>query len=260
MVATDTVMPDAWDVDTIQAVVFDCYGTLIDFDERAFAPAVAEHLRARGIQHVDGESVWNAWLDSARTLHQSQHPEPERPHEAPEPPFEPFVTIWRRHFVHAFAETGVAEMEPEHAVAHLFDQLSQASAYPEVVDVLTTLHGAGIRLAVASNADDAHLLPTLARAGITIDTVFSSESLRGYKPRSHFFQTVAARLQLQPDQILYVGDSPVADVSGSRHAGMASYWVRRYDDEQRDKRLHYQPQWTYPDLRGLLTVLLAQPA
>ena len=55
--------------------------------------------------------------------------------------------------------------------------------------------------------------------------------------------------------MLYVGDSPLADVTGARAAGMAAYWVRRYADADREKRLYYAPTWRFPDLRALPDVI-----
>ena len=36
---------------------------------------------------------------------------------------------------------------------------------------------------------------------------------------------------------------------------MAAYWVRRYHDEEREKHLHHEPTWRFPDLCGLLGLL-----
>ena len=108
-----TVSPTRADHDppaagTVRAVVFDCYGTLIDFDERAFAPAVDAFLRRVGVQHVDGAELWRHWMESARDYAREHGRDPERPLEGPEPPFFPFADLWPRHFARAFRETGVS--------------------------------------------------------------------------------------------------------------------------------------------------------
>jgi 2-haloalkanoic acid dehalogenase type II len=137
----------------------------------------------------------------------------------------------------------------------MFDLLSRAEAYAEVNEVLAGLRRAGLTLLVASNADDRHLYPALEREGIEVDHVISSEAVRSYKPRRPFFDAVVERVGCEPAQIIYVGDNPYADVTGARNAGMLSYWVRRYEDESQAKLLKADPHWTFPDLRGLLTLL-----
>ena len=50
---------------------------------------------------------------------------------------------------------------------------------------------------------------------------------------------------------LFMITSPI--IANLQHS--AAYWVRRYDDDEREKHLHHDPTWRFPDLRGLLDVL-----
>ena len=237
----------------VRVVAFDCYGTLLDFDERGFAPAVDGLLREHGVTHTSGEAVWKAWTDHARDLAKTHGRDPEMPLAGPEPPFIPFAESWTTHFAHAFRETGVEGLAPRKATDFLFDLLAQAQPYEEVAEVIDALctgapRAQGLKIVVASNADDAHLDPALDRSGIRglVDAVISSEGVRAYKPRRPFFDAIADWAGVDAGEVLYVGDSPLADVTGARAAGMASYWVRRYADADREKRLYYAPTWRSP--------------
>ncbi len=244
------------DLTRIRAVAFDCYGTLIDFDERAFSTAVHSLLEEHGINHVRGDAVWEKWMDSAREYAKHHGRDPDGRIDGPEPSFDRFAEAWPHHFRHAFDATGVDTIGPDVAMSHLFALLSAAPAYEEVSDVLPELRRAGFTVVVASNADDAHLYPALQNAGIDVDMVVTSESLRSYKPRRPFFDGLCSRLGMSREEILYVGDSPYSDVRGARNAGLPVYWVRRYEDAEQQKYLQQDPDWTYPDLRGLCTILL----
>ena len=246
----------------IRVVAFDCYGTLLDFDERCFAPAVDGLLREHGVTHTSGEAVWKAWTDHARDLAKTHGRDPDHPLAGPEPPFIPFAESWTTHFAHAFRETAVEGLAAREATDFLFDLLAQAQPYEEVVAVIDALRsgapgGHGLKIVVASNADDAHLDPALDRCGIRglVDAVTSSERVRSYKPRRPFFDAIAAWAGVGAGEVLYVGDSPLADVTGARAAGMAAYWVRRYADADREKRLYHAPTWRFPDLRALPDVI-----
>ena len=243
--------------DGIRVVAFDCYGTLLDFDERSFAPAIDTLLRAHGVDHTDGEAVWKAWMAHARE-HSKQHGrDPDRPLAGPEPAFFSFAETWTLHFRHAFAQTNVHTVTPNQAMDYIFDLLAQAPPYAEVAEVLSALRARGLRLVLASNADDAHLDPALERHGIRdhMEAIISSEAVRSYKPRAPFFGAIQERTGVAAHEIVYVGDSPYSDVTGARSAGMAAYWVRRYEDAEREKHLHLDPTWRFPDLRGLLGLL-----
>ena len=183
----------------IRVVAFDCYGTLLDFDERCFAPAVDGLLREHGVTHTSGEAVWKAWTDHARDLAKTHGRDPDHPLAGPEPPFIPFAESWTTHFAHAFRETAVEGLAAREATDFLFDLLAQAQPYEEVVAVIDALRsgaprGRGLKIVVASNADDAHLDPALDRCGIRglVDAVISSERVRSYKPRRPFFDAIAA--------------------------------------------------------------------
>ena len=108
----------------------------------------------------------------------------------------------------------------------LHDMLAAAAAYPDARDAIRALlpH---FKLAVVSNADDDHLRAALAANNIPIDLVLSSEAARSYKPRRPIFRRAAELLGEHIHDVLYVGDSPLMDVLGARHAGMQVAWVNR---------------------------------
>ncbi len=243
-------------VERIEAVAFDCYGTLLDFEERAFAPALQTLLEARGVRHVNAETVWTEWMTVQRELHQARgHSGPEALQPPDDPDFATMAVLWRGYFAEAFRRTGVERITPADAQQHLFNGLSRAPAYPDAAPVVRELRARGVRLMIASNADDAHLQPALEQAGLHTLPVLSSEGARVYKPRRRFFQMVMEQLDLPADRILYVGDSPVADAGGARTAGMPAYLVRRYDREPPAGMELPRPNWVSPDLRAVLDIL-----
>ncbi len=250
-----SVMTNEPDLANVSVVAFDAYGTLLNFDERAFAPAMHSYLATHGISHVHGNEVWQSWIEASRAHSRAHGRDPEKALDGPEPPFFPMAQTWPRFFRTAFAQSKIHRPDPQDAFLHMFGLLARAEVYAEVHQVLETLRVNKLTLVVASNADDRHLYPALARGGIEVDYVISSEAVRSYKPRLPFFRAIAERVDRDPGEILYVGDNPYADVTGARNAGMLSYWVRRYEDESQTKLLKADPHWIYPDLRGLLMLL-----
>ena len=241
--------------DSVRAVAFDCYGTLLQLEERHFAELIHEMLVNHGVVHTSGEEVWQAWLDASRALAESEGLVRDGSVDGPEPDFRPFSETWPRHFARAFETRSVDVIPPETAFQHLWDHMCAVPAYSEVAGVLDALRARGYRVAIASNADEGHLRPALAAAGIEAEVVLSSEAAESYKPRRPFFQQLCELLDLPPEAILYVGDSPYADVNGANHSGLPVYHVRRYPDPERERALRFRATWTQPDLRGILEVL-----
>ena len=245
-------------VSTVRAVAFDCYGTLLKLEEREFATLIQEMLHEHGVQHATGEDVWEAWLEASREMSKREGRNPERPLEGPEPTFRPFSETWPYFFGEAFKHHSVETIPPATAFQHLWDVLSMAPAYPEVDGVFAELNKRGYRVAIGSNADDDHLEHALEHTGIEVELVLSSEEAQSYKPRKPFFEQLCERLELEPCEVLYVGDSPWADVTGANHAGLPVYWVSRYPDPDREKMMRSHPTWSGPDLTGILEALPEQ--
>ena len=78
-----------------------------------------------------------------------------------------------------------------------------------------------------SNADDNFLLPPLGRNGLVFPVILSSERARAYKPHAAIFGRLSRALGVAGEEILYVGDSPFADVTGAKNAGLQAAWINR---------------------------------
>jgi putative hydrolase of the HAD superfamily len=109
---------------------------------------------------------------------------------------------------------------------------------PSLLETLAKLKDAGIKLALLSNTGaDSHesmklVLETLGIWKCVDLAIFSSEDGRA-KPNPGIFHRVAQELGVRPDQILHIGDNPVADYQGAIGAGCRSLLyapVYREDD------------------------------
>jgi len=64
------------------------------------------------------------------------------------------------------------------------------------------------------------------------------------KPNRLLFETAAARIGAEPDDIWFVGDSLDVDVAGARAAGMTTVWLRPRDDETDGNADVIAPDWS----------------
>lgn len=209
----------------IRAIAFDCYGTLIQADAEHYVETFGAIIREQGLA-VGAKDLWDHWLAALRTSQSEAGADPAALITRADPPFAPYRETWVDHFRDAFQAAGVAG-DPHAATAALHRMLGEAEAYPEVAPTLASLRGR-YRLALISNADDDWLHACLRRNGLTDwEVAVSSEEVRAYKPHPAIFREALRRLDLQPREVLYVGDSPYADVFGAVHMGMPVAWVNR---------------------------------
>lgn len=244
----------------VEAVAFDCYGTLIDFGDRAFAEAYGLICREQGIE-IDGQRFYDKWMDIWRRLAQDgsasdggsvgviaatvslnqpgplseaedAHPDHHTPSagrdraiDGPRPSYRPYSEEWPEHFALCFAELGVSG-DARAAHGRLVDLLSSAPAFPEARRVSETI-SRRMATAVLSNADDDFLHPCLSKNGLVFPIIVSSQSSRSYKPHPSIFEDLVLQLGVPAGRVLYVGDSRLADVVGAKNAGLRTAWVNR---------------------------------
>ncbi len=208
----------------IHAIAFDCYGTLIDITDDSFIAACSAILRVFEREH-EGKAFFERWLEASRAIATEGGRDADNPTGGPEPAFVAFRQRWPRYFEHAFRELGI-ESDPHAAYDAFHEALATGIAYPDAEPALRAL-GQHYKLAVVSNADEDHLRAALAANELPVDLVLSSEAAGSYKPRRPIFRAAAELLGEHIHDVLYVGDSPTADVLGARHAGMHVAWINR---------------------------------
>lgn len=98
---------------------------------------------------------------------------------------------------------------------------------PDVPNALETLGERGLRTGVLSDADTDQISACLARCDLHFDAVLCSEDLGCYKPHRSVFHAACEALGVEPGDAVYVGDSPINDVEGSRRAGLGAVWLNR---------------------------------
>ena len=250
----------------IEAVAFDCFGTLIDFSDEAFATAYGIVCAEQGIP-IDGQTFYDKWMEVWRRLANAgtrpdggeqiaassgnaanalinrpaalseaeaipPHPEHHTPSAGRNRSLDgpiPEYRSYREEWTEHFAicfEELGVEGDAPAAHERLRELLAQGNAFPDSRRVVERV-GRRLQTAMLSNADNDFLHPVLNRNGLVFPVVMSSESARVYKPHAAIFRKLADELGLPPESILYVGDSRLADVTGAANAGLHTAWLNR---------------------------------
>lgn len=120
-------------------------------------------------------------------------------------PFGPFV-----HFEEYFSE--------------LFGYFSKADAwllYDDTIETLSTLRKKGLILGVISNFDS-RLFGILDGLGIAshFDSILISSQVGYAKPAAEIYQAALSLHRLNPEEAMFVGDSPGTDIAGATSAGL----------------------------------------
>jgi 2-haloalkanoic acid dehalogenase type II len=201
----------------IRAVLFDYFFTLADPEVHAVREVAT--VLARHESDADPAEVWAAWRGRRIAA-------PSRPLDGEVPPFERFWDHWHATGGEFLEEYGITDGHASWADCRR-DAHCVAPVYDDVAPALDALRDDGLRIGVLSDADTDFLLPTIELNGLGLDAVISSEQHGCYKPHRSFFLAGCALVDVSPEQAVYVGDTPRADILGARNAGMRTVWINR---------------------------------
>jgi FMN phosphatase YigB (HAD superfamily) len=108
------------------------------------------------------------------------------------------------------------------------------------------------QLFIGSNSDDIPLHTDIERNGIEVNKVFTSESLKVYKPKKEFYLFILDEIKMRYDEVLFVGDSLIDDVSGPAALGIKTIWLN-YNNITYDQN-DYKPLYEINNLNQLLEI------
>ena len=213
-------------------LTFDCYGTLIQWDEGLQA-AVARILAA----NANGQHM--------PTPTEFLHVYDEHEHRLERtPPHRSFADITRESLRLTMQELGLT-YRPEDADM-LTGSISAMPPFPEVVGALAALKQAGFRLGIVSNTDDQIIAGNVAQLGGHIDRVITAEQAGAYKPSRKIFAHAHNSLGVSPDEVVHICASPHLDHAAARDIGFRCVWIDR--GTGRKLLPDYRPDATVPTL------------
>ncbi|MEM7445227.1 MAG: HAD family hydrolase [Pseudomonadota bacterium] len=101
-----------------------------------------------------------------------------------------------------------------------------AHAFPGVDDLLAALRRQDIKSGIVTNGRTEHQKLKLRALNLPqrVDAILISQAEDVWKPDREIFERAAARLGVTADECVFVGDSPLYDISGAARAGMRPIW------------------------------------
>jgi 2-haloacid dehalogenase len=197
------------DFEAYDALTFDCYGTLVDWERgilEALMPVLAGHRVDAGGPEAALERF--SYLESAIEA------------EA----FRPYRSVLSAVMRGFGRELG---FEPTAAEVSAFAaSVVDWPPFPDTVTALRALAGR-YRLAVVSNVDDDLFAGTARKLAVPFAAVVTAEQVGSYKPARAHFDEVLRRLALSRERVLHVAQSLFHDIAPARELGFSTVWVNR---------------------------------
>ena len=203
------------DLADFDALSFDCYGTLIDW-ETGIAAVLGPWARSRGLD-VGDEALLTAY---------SGH---EARAEA-EHPADPYPLILARSLRDLGRELGARVTDQD--AQRLAGSVPDWPPFPDSRAALAAL-AERYRLIILSNVDNESFAASNRRLGVRFTSVLTAQDIGSYKPSPRNFAALlaeAGRLGIPPARLLHVAQSLFHDHVPARQAGLATVWINRRHD------------------------------
>ena len=216
-------MTRAYDV-----VTFDCYGTLIDWED-GIVSAFTREAAADGVS-----------LDRSRIIGAYHQVEPTVEAERYESYRDVLARTARR-----VADRLGWELSEERS-RFLPESLPDWSPFPDTNPALVDLAAAGYRLGILSNVDDDLLERTRTHFPVDFEIIVTAAQVRSYKPApGHFLQ---ARRRIGAARWLHAAQSWFHDVVPAHELGIPVAWVNRKSERRSEDS---EPDAEVANLTGL---------
>ncbi|HKR51841.1 MAG TPA: HAD-IA family hydrolase [Pseudonocardiaceae bacterium] len=220
------------------ALSFDCYGTLIDW-EQGIGSVLSAWAHEAGLE-PDRESLLRMYA-----VHETRT---ER-----EAPTMLYSGVLAASFTALGEELGTM-VSPEWA-ARLGASVPDWPAFPDSHDALSAL-GSRYPLIILSNVHRAGFAASARRLDVSFDHILTAEDIGSYKPAARNFDalnTLCAQIGIGEGRLLHVAQSLFHDHLPAKAAGIPTVWINRRSDRPGwgatpQPTSEVSPDWEYPSL------------
>jgi 2-haloacid dehalogenase len=204
------------DFRAFEALSFDCYGTLIDW-ESGMLP-VLERWANRNDVAARGDELLGAFAEAENRL-EAEHPEMLYPDIL-------------RHVLAAMSERFGVPRDPAPE-----DELAQSigdwPAFTDTADALRSLKK-HYQLIILSNVDRASFARTNQKLGVKFDLIITAQDVKSYKPNPENFRTLLASLSemdITKDRLIHVAQSLYHDHVPAKRFALSTIWINRRSEK-----------------------------
>jgi 2-haloacid dehalogenase len=201
-------MKNLLDFSRFEILTFDCYGTLINWEEGILG-CLHRVLVAHG-KDTDDATILQLYGEFEARAEQGEY---RRYREV------------LQSVVRQFGERlGFAPTDSE--ARSLPESLKNWRPWPDTTAALRELQSR-FRLAIVSNVDDDLFAATQPQLGVGFDQIITAQQAGAYKPSLKMFELALRRVGVPAHRVLHVGQSVYHDVLPAQSLGLATVWVNR---------------------------------
>lgn len=230
------------------ALSFDCYGTLIDWEAGILA-ALRPWADRQGLGLTDEELLLA--FSARESAAEAEHPSAIYPE----------ILARSMRGVAAGLGAGITDAEAEAFGA----SVPAWPAFPDSTDALERL-AKRYKLIILSNVDRRSFAGSNQRLGVTFTSILTAQDIGSYKPSPRNFAALLAerdRLGIAPGRLLHVAQSLFHDHVPAKAAGLPTVWINRRQDNPGwgatpEPEAPVTPDWTFGSMAAFANAVDAE--
>lgn len=194
------------------ALSFDCYGTLIDWEAGLSA----------GLNQIAGLTPGLAAVDDLLDTYGEIEAAIERNH-----PSVPYPEVIARSMIATGEAHGVGV--PSGLAHAIGGSVPDWPAFPDSAEALRRLKER-FKLIILSNVDDDSFAGSNRHLGVTFDAILTAQQIGSYKPSPANFEVLLAKIDemgISRDRLLHVAQSLFHDHVPAKAIGLPTVWINR---------------------------------
>jgi 2-haloacid dehalogenase len=230
------------------ALSFDCYGTLIDWEAGLSA----------GLVQIAGLTPGLAAVDDLLDTYGEIEAAIERDH-----PTVPYPEVIARSMIATGEAHGIGV--PSGLAQAIGGSVPDWPAFPDSAEALRRLKER-FRLVILSNVDDASFAGSNRHLGVTFDAILTAQQIGSYKPNSANFEALLAKIDdmgIARDRLLHVAQSLFHDHVPAKAIGLPTVWINRQGGSGAGRATPLPPtaptpDWTFPSMAAFADAVDAE--
>ncbi len=208
-----------------KAIIFDVYGTLVSTGTGS-VDATRKILEKHNIT-LDAKEVYSNW----KKFHRKNVDEVNNSNE-----FKTEAEIFEQDLKMVYEMYNINEDYKED-VKIMLDSLYNRNAFEDTKSALEKL-SKEYKIYIGSTTDTAPLMQNLKENNIELfDGIYTSESLKEYKPKKEFYVKILEEAGLNCDEVVFVGDSLNDDIYGPQSIGIYSILLDRKEKYSKESNV-----------------------
>jgi 2-haloacid dehalogenase len=197
-----------FDFSRFEALTFDCYGTLIDWESgllRGLRPLLGRHA-----DEIADDALLEGYARAEAELERG--------------PWLPYRQVLADAARALCAQYGVTSATEQ--LSNFGSSVADWPAFPDSAAALAAL-ASRYRLGVITNCDDDLFAASHERLGRPFEWIVTAQQARSYKPAPRNFELALERMAVPRDAVLHVAQSLYHDHVPAKRLGLATCWIDR---------------------------------